>query len=575
MATLTISSLLSLAFLLPENDGRISLQSKARRTLPLFAALWFVAALGNSLSILADLFDQSIASILDLTTIRSFFTQTALGRVNLIEVLAALFVFIFASSIKKNGGAVLLLVLSLIGVVAPVFESHSSALGSHALAIGSLVVHVIALELWIGSVVGLYFMGKNERELAKSRVANIALWSSIAVACSGVANAWTRLRISSDWFSTYGALIALKVVLFAIVLLVAARLRRNPNVRRLIQIEVLVLLLITSIGSVLNRFVPINSGELTQPVIPSPPNLMRVAMEYDADGLILGALILSTALYIKGVIVLSRRGDSWPKGRTLSFAIGIALLDFATSGGVGFYAKYTFEYHMVAHMILSMIAPIALVLSAPITLALRTLPSGRVKEERGLKALLVAFLHSRYVHFITHPIAALALFDGSLFALYFTPLFGKLMSSHSGHLLMNLHFIAVGLLFFHVIVGIDPNPRKVHHLARIVMLLAAMSIHSFFSVALMSSNSLIDNGYFASLNLPWNVDLLSNQKTGAAIGWAMGEIPIVAALIATFIQWMRSDARDARRADKRSEVDLAEYNAYLAQLSARENKSEK
>ena len=298
-------------------------------------------------------------------------------------------------------------------------------------------------------------------------------------------------------------------------------------------------------------------------------------MEYDADGLILGALILSTALYIKGVIVLSRRGDSWPKGRTLSFAIGIALLDFATSGGVGFYAKYTFEYHMVAHMILSMIAPIALVLSAPITLALRTLPSGRVKEERGLKALLVAFLHSRYVRFITHPIAALALFDGSLFALYFTPLFGKLMSSHSGHLLMNLHFIAVGLLFFHVIVGIDPNPRKVHHLARIVMLLAAMSIHSFFSVALMSSNSLIDNGYFASLNLPWNVDLLSNQKTGAAIGWAMGEIPIVAALIATFIQWMRSDARDARRADKRSEVDLAEYNAYLAQLSARENKSEK
>ncbi len=31
---------------------------------------------------------------------------------------------------------------------------------------------------------------------------------------------------------------------------------------------------------------------------------------------------------------------------------------------------------------------------------------------------------------------------------------------------------------------------------------------------------------------------------GAAIGWAMGEIPIVIALVATFIQWVRSDARE-------------------------------
>ena len=140
---------------------------------------------------------------------------------------------------------------------------------------------------------------------------------------------------------------------------------------------------------------------------------------------------------------------------------------------------------------------------------------------------------------------------------------------------MNLHFIAVGLLFFHVIVGIDPNPRKVHHLARIVMLFAAMSIHAFFSVALMSSNSLIDGGYYAAQKLNWGIDLLSDQKLGGALGWAMGEIPIVIALIATFIQWMRSDAKDARRADKRSESELAEYNAYLAQLSGREKKNEK
>jgi putative copper resistance protein D len=227
---------------------------------------------------------------------------------------------------------------------------------------------------------------------------------------------------------------------------------------------------------------------------------------------------------------------------------------------------------MIAHMVLSMIAPIAIILSAPITLALRTLPIGRDKSERGIRGILISILHSKPTSIWTHPIVALAIFDGSIFALYFTPLFGNLMSSHFGHLAMDLHFIAAGTLFFHVIVGVDPNPRRVHHLVRVVILLAAMSIHAFFSIALMSASTLIDGGYYALLNRPWASDLLSDQKVGAAIGWAMGEIPIVVALIATFIQWMRSDAREASRADKRSAVDLAEYNEYLQKLSSREDK---
>jgi putative copper resistance protein D len=188
--------------------------------------------------------------------------------------------------------------------------------------------------------------------------------------------------------------------------------------------------------------------------------------------------------------------------------------------------------------------------------------------------MLIQALHSRPSRVITHPVSALAIFDGSLFALYFTPLFSNLMSGHFGHLIMNFHFIAAGLLFFHVIVGIDPNPRKVHHLVRVVILLAAMSIHAFFSVALMSANELIDGGFYQLLDRPWATDLLSDQKMGAAIGWAMGEIPIVIALIATFIQWVRSDAREAKRADRRSNTDLAEYNAYLEQLSRKNNSSQ-
>lgn len=581
LSVLVVGFLISLSFLLPERDGYLRESSAStKKFLILGSGLWVITSIGNLLATLANIFESDITEVLKLTIIRSFITQVTLGKLLAYQIVISLLVFVLSSRVKRNGGAFWLMLLALSGQLAPVFQSHSSSLGSHSLAIGSLVIHVTALTFWIGSVIALRLMVTEDQALAFPRVSTIALWSSFAVVLSGVVNAWTRLRISDSWFTTYGALIALKVVLTISIFIFASKVRKGIDLQWLLPFEIGLMSLILGIGSVLNRFTPEETApatfdrvrELTGISMPQPPTLSRVFFEYEANGLILGLLVFATALYIRGVVALSRRGDKWPVGRTISFAIGISLLDYATSGGLGLYAHFSFQYHMIAHMVLGMIAPIAIILSAPITLALRTLPIGRDKEERGIRGLLINFLHSKPTSIWTHPLVALAIFDGSLFALYFTPLFGNLMTGHFGHLIMDLHFIAAGLLFFHVIVGIDPNPRKVHHLVRVVILLAAMSIHAFFSIALMSANDLIDGGYYQLLDRPWSTDLLSDQKVGAAIGWAMGEIPIVAALIATFIQWMRSDAREAKRADKRSATDLAEYNAYLEKLAAREDK---
>ena len=309
------------------------------------------------------------------------------------------------------------------------------------------------------------------------------------------------------------------------------------------------------------------------PMLPAP-NFRNIFFTYVPDAAFIGLLIFITALYIRGVVILAKRGDKWPIGRTISFALAVAAADFATSGGIGAYAHFSFSYHMIAHMILGMIVPIGFVLSAPLTLALRTLPIGRTPDERGIRGTLIAFLHSKYFQVISNPVVALAIFDGSLFLLYMTPLFGNLMQSHGGHLFMNIHFLLAGALFFHVIVGIDPSPKRVPHIVRIIILFAAMSIHAFFSIALLSATTLLDGGYFQSLERPWATNLLADQNTGGAIGWAMGEIPILIALVATFIQWVREDKKEMRRIDRSEdraaamgeEDDLAKYNKYLSEL---------
>ena len=62
---------------------------------------------------------------------------------------------------------------------------------------------------------------------------------------------------------------------------------------------------------------------------------MRILFLYQPDALVMGVLITLVALYIKGVVILARRGDKWPVGRTISFALAISAIDFATSGGLG------------------------------------------------------------------------------------------------------------------------------------------------------------------------------------------------------------------------------------------------
>jgi len=489
----------------------------------------------------------------------------------------------------------------LLAIVIPVFQSHSASSGSHSMAIGSLSIHVIALALWVGGVFALAFLTPENRVAAVPRFSALALWAAIAVVISGSVNAFIRLDFKEAWTSSYAYLVIAKVFLTAGLVVIGYLHRKNlkklaeikgSKFLQLILAEVVIMTVTLAIGSLLASSQPpvretgLSADRALSIVgvkMPPAPNLSRIFFGYEPDALMIGLLVIAVALYIKGVMVLTKRGDKWPIGRTISFAIGISAIDFATSGGLGLYAHFSFSWHMVAHMTLSMIAPIAIVLGAPITLALRTLPQGRNSEERGVRGTLLSALHSRYSSIIVNPVGALVIFDGSLFLLYFTSLFGKLMNTHAGHLFMNIHFLLAGFLFFHVIIGIDPNPKRPPFLVRIVTLLAAMSIHAFFSVALMSSSTLIDSGYFAALQTPWVGDLLADQNKGGAIGWAMGEIPILIALIATFIMWTRDDAREARRIDRSVERmaamgqpdELAQYNKYLQELADRERRSGK
>ncbi len=585
---LSIGFLITLSFLDQDIKGAIKNHSLVKKT-RLFISAWLLVSALYVIVQVSYLLDQPLAASFDLTVIRSYLTQTSLGKAYLIQIIGILILLLIP--LRRLLGSYISLLIALIAITAPVFQSHGSSSGNHGLAIGALIIHVIALSFWVGGLFGLTQLSKQQKLIALPRFSEIALWSAITVVISGAATAWTRLDSLQAWQSKYGVITLVKISL-AFTLVGFGALHRRwiiksdyPSVFRLITAEIGVMFTTVFVGSWLSTVNPPDREIISTPALlvtgiemPAPPTFSRVLLGYEADGLMLGLLIFLVALYIKGVVILTKRGDKWPVGRTIAFALGISAVDFATSGGLGLYSHFAFANHMMAHMVLGMIAPIGIVLGAPITLALRTLPLGRNEQESGIRGIFIELLHSKLSKFYTNPVVALAIFDGSLFALYFTPLFGNIMQGHSGHFFMSLHFLLAGFLFFQVLIGIDPLPRKVPHIAKIIVIFAAMSIHAFFSISVMSATTLLDNGYFELLQRPWATDLLADQKLGGSIGWAMGEVPILLALLATFLQWLKADKNEAARIDRAADRaaamgeddDLARYNNYLAQLNKRE-----
>jgi cytochrome c oxidase assembly factor CtaG len=588
---------LALAFLLDEIEGYFQDSgTKLKRLLPPIAALWLISTIGTFLADLAEIVDRPILEVFSGNLIRSFALQVILGKVLLINIIAALIVLFCVPFIKRTGGAVALLLITLLGLLAPYLENHNASSGHHMLAVGLVIVHVLALSFWIGGLIALTLMSASARKLAHGRFHHIALWSLATVALTGIVNGWVRLGSLSQIGSNYGLLLLGKSLLLGLIFTIAFKgYKRNlesvneQSLVRQLTIEGLLFALTMAMAIILGRTSPpeLKNSAAIDPILgsvmPQPPTLSRLLLGYEPNGLFLAFLVLLVALYIKGVVVLTRRGDKWPINRTIFFALGISVADFAVNGGLGVYSHVAFSFHMVAHMALATLAPIGIVLGAPITLALRTLPIGRTSQERGVRGFALALLHSRYSRFLTNPIVAMLIFDVSMFALYFTDLFQWLMSYHFGHFFMEMHFFIAGFLFFAALIGIDPVPNKFPFVARIVVILAAMSIHAFFSISLMSSSVLVDGGYFAALDRPWWPDLLGDQKTGAAFGWAFGEVPILLALAATFVQWVRSDSHEAARLERSSERaraagvpdEVDRYNEYLKSLEQREQRDQR
>src|SRR5829696_5746546 len=590
-AALTVGLLVLAAwFVAPESSVRDEL-SGSRQWLVHCAATTSIVWIGSATFVLA--FEAANVAAVAVgspgygAVLLSFLTQIPLGGalgVSLLLVVLVSCVTILASRIQTVAWAA---ALSLLALLPLALGGHASGAQDHTNSVDSLALHLVAVCLWLGGLAALR-LGE-QLSVVAGRYSTLAGCCFVVVAGSGVINAMLRLDSLSNLATAYGLLVIGKVI-FLSLLGAAGWLHRRVTLRRLdterrwfVRLaagELAIMGATIGLAVALSRSAPPSGSSAADAVssllgYPAPPPISpaRYFSVYYPELLWLTVAAGAAALYVAGVLRLRRRGDRWPIGRLAWWLAGCAALAFVTSGGPGVYGRVHFSAHMLQHMSLMAIVPFLLVLGAPVTLAMRALHIRR-DGSFGPREMLLQLVHSRFLRVVGHPLVATAMFTVSLVVFYYTPLFDLAMLTHTGHVLMTAHFLLVGDVFILALIGIDPGPSRPPYPFRLILLLVTLGFLAFFGISLMSSATLIAPDWWHALGQTDDAALLADQQTGGAIAWAAGDIPSFLLGVALVVGWVRSDAQEARRLDRRAnrdgDAELREYNRQLAALNQRD-----
>lgn len=187
--------------------------------------------------------------------------------------------------------------------------------------------------------------------------------------------------------------------------------------------------------------------------------------------LLLGVLVLLAVGYVLLAHRRRQEATGWSRWRTASFLAGTTLLATTLVPSLTPLPPGTFAAHMYQHLMTGMYAPLGLVLGAPLTLILRSVPR---RAGRSVSKVL----KSTPMTVLAYPWTALTLNLGGLALLYLTPLYEATEQRPMLHHLVHLHFLIAGYLFAYSIAGIDPAPHRPSVPARLVVLGAAIAGHA-------------------------------------------------------------------------------------------------
>jgi putative membrane protein len=230
------------------------------------------------------------------------------------------------------------------------------------------------------------------------------------------------------------------------------------------------------------------------------------------DPLQLAPVLLLAAAYAVRARTLARRRTPVPRAKVALFATGIVLLLASVVSPVAELGEERFAFHMVQHLLLGDLAPLALLagLTGPL-----------------LRPVL-SLAPAQWLRSLTHPFVALPLWSLNLYLWHLPFAYDAAIRHGLVHALEHASFFTAGILLWAPVLETLPQPQWFGTGAKLAYIVAARLV-----------STLLANVFFWSGELfyaPYANVGLSDQATAGAVMMIEGSVVTMAAIAWLFLR---------------------------------------
>ena len=249
-------------------------------------------------------------------------------------------------------------------------------------------------------------------------------------------------------------------------------------------------------------------------------------------------LLMAAYVYLNGLSNWARPSHPISRWQRASFFSGLFVIFIALQSPLDNLSEHMLSFHQLQHFMLRMLAPLLILLGAPLTPMLRGLPPWILQ---GVVRPIVRNALARVAYDkLTNPVISTLIFMGVLYLWQVPGGFNLALRNEVVHALMHLTMMSSGFIFYWAV--IDPAPRRsrVHYGVRVLYLGLIVLPNTILGAVITFSKSIVYTGY-ADVYRPFDMSLMTDQQIGGLLLWVPGDMMSVLAAGIVMIMWYQRE----------------------------------
>jgi putative copper resistance protein D len=239
-----------------------------------------------------------------------------------------------------------------------------------------------------------------------------------------------------------------------------------------------------------------------------------------------------------------------PRWKMWSFIGGLVLIAIATMSPMQHYGNVFLFMTFVGFIVISMVAPIFLLLASPLTLAFRT-----TDTQRG-RARLRWLYRNPISTVLTYPLFSWLAFAVVTYVWQFSKLTEIAARNGAVRDIELLTMLFIGILFYFPALCADPVRWRMNFPLRIFYVFVEVTHKALFG-GMFTSMSSVFHPSMAKAMPNWGPDPLFDQRIGVLIVSAVGNAIFITVIAFLVARWVPYETRVSARTDKRLEKERA------------------